>query len=113
MERWGLDTDKFLTVTNIKMVPTEYGQAMILSLLNIGEVWVPEPLKTKIMNSDTYFNPPFYLRPLGMKPCKDNPRKNVAHMIWFLIMESFWSKFKYNKTCLDILEADHSQTQIY
>ena len=33
-------------------------------------------------------------------------------MIWFLIMESFWSKFKY-KTYFDILEADHSQTQIY
>ena len=75
MEQWGLDTDKFLTITNIKMVPTEYGQAMILSLLNIGEVWVPGHLKTKITNSDTYFNPPFYLRPLGMKPCKDNPRK--------------------------------------
>ena len=39
MERCGLDTDKFLTVTNIRMVPTEYGQAMILTLLNIGEVW--------------------------------------------------------------------------
>ena len=59
------------------MVPTEYGRAMILSLLNIGEVWASEHLKTKIMNSVTYFyfNPPFYLRPLGMKPCKDNPRK--------------------------------------
>ena len=34
-------------------------------------------------------------------------------MIWFLIMESFWSKFKYNKAFFDILEADHSQTQIY
>ena len=75
MERWRLDTDKFVTITNIRMVPTEYGQAMILSLLNIGEVWVPEHLKTKIMNSDTYFNPPFYLRPLGMKPCKDKSRK--------------------------------------
>ena len=98
MERWRLDTDKFLTVTNIKMVPTECGQAMILSLLSIGEVWEPEDLKTKIMNSDTYFNPPFYLRPLGMIPCKDNPRKKCLPMIWFLIMESFWSKFKYNKT---------------
>ena len=38
MERWELDTDKFLTVTNLKMVPTKYGQAMILSLLNIGEI---------------------------------------------------------------------------
>ena len=75
MERWRLDTDEFLTVTNIKMVPTEYDQAMILTLPNIGEVWGSEHLKTKIMNSDTYFNPPFYLRPLGMKPCKDHPRK--------------------------------------
>ena len=75
MERRRLETDKFLAVTNIKIVPTEYGQAMILSLLNIGEVWEPEHLKTTIMNSDTYFNPPFYLRPLAMKPCKDNPRK--------------------------------------
>ena len=113
MERWRLDTDKFLTVTNIKMVPTEYGQAMILSLLKIGEVWGPEHLKTEIMNSDTYFNPPFYLRPLGMKHVRTTLEKSVAHMIWFLIMESFWSKFKYNKTYFDILEADHSQTQIY
>ena len=36
---------------------------------------MPEHMKTKIMNSDTYFHPPFYLRPLGMKPCKDHPRK--------------------------------------
>ena len=74
MERRRLDTDRFVTVTYIKMVPTEYDQAMILTLLNIGEVWGSEHLKTKIMNSDTYFNPPFYLRPLGMKPCKDHPR---------------------------------------
>ena len=40
-------------------------------------------------------------------------KKSVAHMIWLLIMESFWSKFKYNKTYIDILEADHSQTQIH
>ena len=78
MERWRIDTDKFLTVTNIRIVPTEYGRAMILSLPNIGEVWAPKHLKTEIMNSDTYFIPPFYLRPLGMKPCKDNPRKKVS-----------------------------------
>ena len=64
MEWWGLDTDKFLTVTNIRMVPTEYGRAMILSLLNIGEVWEPGHLKSKIMNSDTYFNRHFILGPL-------------------------------------------------
>ena len=108
-----LDTDKFYTVTNIRMVPTKYGQAMILTLLDIGEVPGSEHLKTKIMNSDTYFNPPFYLRPLGMKPCKDHPRKKCPSYDWFLIMERFWSKFKYNKTFFDILEADHSQAQIY
>ena len=51
-----LDTDKFYTVTNIRMVPTKYGRAMILTLLNIGEVWGSEHMKTKIMNSDTYFH---------------------------------------------------------
>ena len=95
------------------MVPTEYGRATILSLPNIGKVWAPEHLKTKIINSDTYFNPPFYLRTLGMTPCMDNPKKSVARMIWFLIMESFCSKFKHNKTFFGILEVDHSQTQIY
>ena len=75
MEQCGLDINEFYTVTNIRMVPTKYGRVMILTLLNIGEVWMPEHLKTKIMNSDTYFHPPFYLRPLGMKPCKDHPRK--------------------------------------
>ena len=95
------------------MVPTEYGRAMMLSLLYIGEVWAPDHLKTKIMNSDTYFIPPFCFRPLGMKLCKEILEKSVAHMIWFLIMESFWSLLKYNKTFFNILEADHSQTQIY
>ena len=80
MERWGLDTDKFLTVTNIRIIQTEYGRAMILSLLNIGEIWEPEHLKT------TYFNPPFYLRPLGMKPCKDNPRKKCRS--YYLVFDN-------------------------
>ena len=56
------------------MVPTKKGQAMILSLFNNGEVWAPEHLKSKIMNSDTYFHPPFNFRALGLRPCKDNPR---------------------------------------
>ena len=78
MERCGLDINEFYTVTNIRMVPTKYGRVMILTLLNIGEVWGSEHMKTKIMKSDTYFNPPFYLRPLGMKPCKDHPRKKCS-----------------------------------
>ena len=37
-----LDTDKFYTVTNIRMVPPKNGRTMILTLLNIGEVWGSE-----------------------------------------------------------------------
>ena len=42
-----LEINKIFTVTNIRMVLTKIGQAMILSLLNNGEVWAPEHLKTK------------------------------------------------------------------
>ena len=74
-QKWAdLEINKIYTVTNTKIVPTKYGEVMILSLFNNGEVWVPEHLKTKIMNSDTYFYPPFDFRPLGLRPCKDNPR---------------------------------------
>ena len=34
-------------VTHTRMVPTKNGQAMILSLLNNGEVWAPEHWKIK------------------------------------------------------------------
>ena len=74
-QKWAdLEINKIYTVTNTKIVPTRNGEIMILSLFNNGEVWAPEHLKTKIMNSDTYFHPPFYFRPLGLRPCKDNPR---------------------------------------
>ena len=62
------------TVTNTKIVPTKNGEAMILFLFNNGEVWAPEHLKTKIMNSDTYSHPPFYFRPLGLR----QPHKQVS-----------------------------------
>ena len=29
--------------------------------------------KNKILNSDYYYNTPFYIRPLGLKPCKHKP----------------------------------------
>ena len=61
------------TVTNTKTVDTEKGKSMILSLLNKGDVWAPEHLKNRILNSDYYYNPPFYVRPLGLKQCKNKP----------------------------------------
>ena len=86
-QKWtDLEINKIYTVTNTKMVPTKNGQAMILSLFNNGEVWTPEHLKTKIMNSDTYFHPPFYFRHLDLDHVKTTPETSITHMIWFLIM---------------------------
>ena len=74
--KWSdLEENKIYTVTNTKMVDTQYGKSMILTLLNNGDVWAPEHLKYKICNGDTYANPPFYVRPLGLKPCKNNKKK--------------------------------------
>ena len=33
--------------------------------------------KNKIADGETYKYPPFYVRPLGLKPCKNNPRNKV------------------------------------
>ena len=75
-QKWSdLKINKIYTVINTRMVGTQYGTSMVLTLLDNGEVWAPESLKNKIVNSDTYFNPPFYVRPLGLKPCKKD-RKN-------------------------------------
>ena len=46
---------------------------------------------------------PFYFRPLGLKPCKDNPRNKYHSYDWFLIMECCWSLLTHNKTFFDIL----------
>ena len=72
--KWSdLEINKIYTVTNAKMIDTQKGKSMILSLLNNGDVLAPEHLKNKILNSDCYNNPPFYIRPLGLKPCKNKP----------------------------------------
>lgn len=73
-KKWSdLEINKIYTVTNTKMVDTQIGKSMILTLLNNGDVWAPEHLKNRILNSDYYYNPPFYFRPLGLKPCKNKP----------------------------------------
>ena len=72
--KWSdLEINKIYTVTNTKMIDTQKGKSMILSLLNNGDVWAPEHLKNKILNSDYYYNLPFYIRQLGLKPCKNKP----------------------------------------
>ena len=80
-QKWSdLEINKIYTVINTRMVGTQYGTSMVLTLLDNGEVWAPESLKNKIVNSDTYFNPPFYVRPLGLKPCKKKSKKQVSRI---------------------------------
>ena len=44
--KWSdLEINKIYTVTNTKMIDTQKGKSMILSLLNNGDVWAPEHLK--------------------------------------------------------------------
>ena len=79
-QKWtDLEINTIYTVTSTKMVDTQSGKSMILSLLNNGDVWAPEHLKNKILNIDNYNNPPFYVRPLGLKPYKKNNPRNKYH----------------------------------
>ena len=74
-KKWSdLVINEIYTVTGTRMVHTQNGLSMILTLLDDGEVWAPERLKNKIADGETYKYPPFYVRPLGLKPCKNNPR---------------------------------------
>ena len=74
------------TLSNVKLVDTRDGKAMILTLLNHGDLWTQDHLKDKIMTGDTYANPPFSVRPLGLKPTKTNP-KNKYHAYDLVIPE--------------------------
>ena len=52
-----LKINKIYTVTNSRMVDTQNGKSMILTLLNNGEVWAAKHLKIRILNNDTFYNP--------------------------------------------------------
>ena len=70
--KWSdFEINKIYGVTDIKMVDTQKGQAMVLSLLKYGEVWAPDHLKSRIIKNK--LSPPLFIRPLGLKPCKNNP----------------------------------------
>lgn len=47
---------------------------MVLSLLKNGDVWEPEHLNNKLSYKGSLEHQPVYVRPLGLKPCKKNPR---------------------------------------
>ena len=79
--KWSnLEINKIYTVTNTTMVNIQKCESMVLSLLNNGEVWAPDHLKTRVIENN--LSPPLYIRPRGLKPCKKNPSKNTMHMIW-------------------------------
>ena len=48
---------------------------MVLTLHNYGEVWAPDNLKTRIQKKKkkNKLKLPMYIRPRGLKSCKDNP----------------------------------------
>ena len=74
-QKWtDLELNKVYTITAYRKVETSNGQSVILTLLNNGEVWAPSHLVNKINSKE----PPFYVRPLGLKPCKNN-KKNKYH----------------------------------
>jgi len=74
-KRWtDLEINKIYIVTSYRSVETSNGESVILTLKDNGEVWCPSHLGSKINGKE----PPFYIRPLGLKPCKTN-RKNKYH----------------------------------
>ena len=74
-KKWtDLKINSIYTITDCRTIDTTIGESLILTLKDNGEVWCPEHLAKKIEGKE----PPFYVRPLGLKPCKNN-KKNKYH----------------------------------
>ena len=74
-QRWtDLEINKIYTITSCRTVDTSNGESVVLTLKDNGEVWCPAHLAKKIDGKE----PPFFVRPLGLKPCKKN-KKNKYH----------------------------------
>ena len=72
-QRWtDLEINKIYTITSCRTV--DNGESVVLTLKDNGDVWSPTHLAKKIDGKE----PPFYIRPLGLKPCKKN-KKNKYH----------------------------------
>ena len=71
-KKWSdLEINKIYTITSYRTIDTSNGESTILTLKDNVEVWCPAHLATKIEDKE----PPFYVRPLGLKPCKSNKKK--------------------------------------
>lgn len=74
-KRWtDLEINQIYSITSFRAVETSNGESVILTLKDNGDVWCPAHLANKINDKE----PPFYIRPLGLKPCKNN-KKNKYH----------------------------------
>jgi hypothetical protein len=74
-QRWtDLEINKIYTITSCRTVDTTIGESVVLTLKDNGDVWCPAHLAKKIDGKE----PPFYIRPLVLKPCKKN-KKNKNH----------------------------------
>lgn len=74
-KKWtDLEINNIYTITDYREINTDNGVSVILTLKDNGEVWSPAHLTKKIEGKE----PPFYVRPLGLKPCKNN-KKNKYH----------------------------------
>ena len=78
VEKWtDLALNEIYKITSYRNVNTSKGTSMIISVKLNGDeedVWCPSHLATKIEHKE----PPFYVRPLGLRPCKTN-KKNKYH----------------------------------
>jgi hypothetical protein len=71
-QKWAdLKIGKLYTITNTKIIDTAFGESTILTIEGVGEVWAPSSLAEKIKTN----TPPFYVRPNGLKPCRNNKHK--------------------------------------
>ena len=75
IKKWGdLKINEIYIIINYRTVNTIYGESVVLTLENNNDVWCPGHLAKKIKDKE----PPFYVRPLGLKPCTNN-KKNKYH----------------------------------
>jgi hypothetical protein len=74
-KKWtDLEVNKIYIITSHKTVKTSNGESVVITLKDHGDVWGPSTLANKIKDKE----PPIYIRPLGLKPCKSN-KKNKYH----------------------------------
>ena len=75
IQKWtDLTEDIIYTITDYRKINTKFGESLVLTLDDNVEVWCPGHLARKIEDKE----PPFLIRPLGLKQCTNN-KKNKYH----------------------------------